>query len=1163
MVRLKGDRSGVLLGLALLNTVVGRKINTTIYDTNTAHISYTPQNDFCVRWSNHIFWKTCDAWAKPWQSEVFRSSKGKLVTLHRSLDHEQPTMTIKFQGSAIWLYGPPRSQLPGVPVDHKICLHENHRVTTDIVCYRVDVAEAYSASENYDAPVVIFAQGGLQDQEHRLVVSVGDPVDEVDKYRGIQFSHAVYTIERPTPWPTDEDSWRFREVVMHDTHPLLSYSPKDPVSSGWWPWSPGSSGWFSKTYMAEDGSRVSWRELQSRGESNLDEWGVDATITAGVVAIYGIPKAHITATDSLSDICVRVDSGPCETIDVKHAYLNAEHRHEAVLLWRNQALDSFRQTHISVRLVKTGGSDLRVFPFKAFHYYETQEYSSPDPPMGQLENIAVAHDDKAIVYHPERRCVNYFSWWCTKWFDAWSLKEAGPPGSALTYRSTLSSYRATEDPSITLDFQGSAVYVYGAPKSYMKNGFASQHVCINNDCHVVDVEQAYLNAPESSVELTSARSLQSLDTDNVTFSGILPELDPVLIWSMNGLDDKVQHSLRLALAEQPSRDQAEMSIAKIVYTKVTYMPGQSQPDTPVPQPDYAYSGPLYPPHATKWAPRPPSPQPAPQPPSAPTQPPRQRVPADERPIWPFIFWPAFGAFIICSLVICMISTCESAAGGEGRRIRPRTPPPVYVPRPPAPPRPTPRPPRPNPPPVQPVPRPQPKPYTPLIKPSPAPPKPPSPKQPTHRYPSPDRAGPSSSHQDPNNHRSIKPIPKSDLVLVDPQRAVVPPKPPVKPKAVNPPPKDSNNLGPCPGPNIAPPRPEYNPQKQPPASNSSQKTPHSSVNIPSRAQSAETSSLAPSRNVASPIPDYRSNRSTSQAASSSIFTPAPGHTSSAPRAVAPSSRVQVDNVVRQPQPVVRLPPQVPTKPNHTSLTTSATPSAQTINKTSTTNRPSERVIQPPPATTPSAPINPQVVPNPPQHPVSHQTERQSTATTSRSESSPEESTYAPDSDIAQWAQAHGFRIDRLMNTATKNEQTGPRTRPRRNPGQTRNAMLPSNPTAPDTPDQGSAYWRAWQRNFEETGQLLPGGSRVIRGVVSENRREQEGGQLGGHQRTVPARNPVDANTNGNRAQTRNTHVRQAETGSEAPAIPGPGPGPGARRPRGNRRSNQARDNNGQR
>jgi hypothetical protein len=100
----------------------------------------------------------------------------------------------------VWLYGPPRAQLPATPPDYKVCLYENHRLAPDPICYRVNVAEAYSTVEHYDDPVVIFAKGGLQHHEHRVVVSVGDPMNETQVYGGIQFSHAVYTIERPTPW---------------------------------------------------------------------------------------------------------------------------------------------------------------------------------------------------------------------------------------------------------------------------------------------------------------------------------------------------------------------------------------------------------------------------------------------------------------------------------------------------------------------------------------------------------------------------------------------------------------------------------------------------------------------------------------------------------------------------------------------------------------------------------------------------------------------------------------------------------------------------------------------------------------------------------------------------------------------------------------------------
>ncbi|CAE6446312.1 unnamed protein product [Rhizoctonia solani] len=1026
MVQFKGGLSGLLLGLSLLNGVVGRKVNTTIYDTNTAHITYAPQEDFCVRWSKYLFWITCKGWAKPWESVVYRS-QGKLATLHRSLDHEQPTMTIKFQGSSIWLYGPPRSQLPATPVDHKICLYENHRVASDIACYRVDVAEAYSAAEDYNAPVVIFAKGGLQDQEHQLVVSVGDPVDEVDKHRGVQFSHAVYTIERPTPWPTDEDSWRFREVVVHDTHPLLSYWPKEPVSASLWPWSTDPSGWFSKTHLAEDGSRVSWHELRSRGESNQDKWGMDITVTAGVVALYGVPKAHIAEIDSLSNVCVQVDSGPCEIVNVKDAYLRIENHHEAVSLWRNQSLDPYQQTRMSIRLVKMGGNNLKVFPFQAIHYYEQQEYSSPDPPVGQLEDVAVVHDDQAIVYHPGRRCLNYVAWWCAEWFDPWAWKEAGPSGSVLTYRSTVSSYRAAEDPSITLNFQGSAVYVYGAPKSFMKDGFASQHICINNACHIVDVEQAYLNAPEVHMELANAHPLQTLDASNLsTLSTIHPELDPVLIWSMTGLDDKIQHSLRLALAELPSPEKAEMSIAKVVYTKVTYGPEQSRPDTPVP-PDHTDEGPLYPPHAIEWAPRLPSPHPA--------QPHR---PSSEPSKLPYVLWPVLGTLVFFSICVFLVISRDSTETPERRPIRPITPPPPYVPGPR--PRPTPRVVRPNPPPVRPnPPRPNPPPYRP--NPPPAPP-------------------------------NVAPFPVQPIQ------------------------QDRNNVGPCPGFNIALPKPEY--------TDSVQKQPSTSSPKP---QTAASSAITSTRRHTGPVHNIASSS-------------------------------QAHSTTQQPPPIARPALQLPSQASHTSQNTSI---AQARVRSDDTLRPGRVIQSTPSKATPSTQTNPQAALNSLQPPVIPQNGHPSATTTSRPQvpvPNPQESAHTPFAALAQWAEGQGYRIDRLMNPAPRND-TRPRISAQRSQAQGRSAMPPFDPAAHNTPGRGSTDWRAWRRNVEETGRVPLTNAQPNQGVTSGNWRGQGRGEPEGNQRLAPIRNNAGVNPNDNRMRAEGTRAGRGEAGGQAPAVVGVG------------------------
>ncbi|CAE6352687.1 unnamed protein product [Rhizoctonia solani] len=555
----KRNMLGILTASLLWTNVAARRVNNTIYDTNTAHVAYEPKENFCTKWNDNVFWRTCETWANPWRSEVYHS-QDRVATFHQSLDHELSSMIINFKGSAIWLYGPPRSQLFTIPVEYKICLREDHRAAPDPLCYRVNVADAYSDQDDYESPVVIFSKGGLELQEHQIIISIADPIGELAQYQGIQFSHAVYTTERPTPWPIEQDAWRFRQVVMHNTHPLLSYWPREPISSGSSK-TPFKFGWFPKTYTAEDGTRETWHELRSRDQEDRNRWGVDATIKAGVVELYGAPKAHITETDNLSPICVRIDSGHCELVDLKHAYLDTEHHQEAVLLWRNDSLDPDRKTHFAVRLVKSEGQDMTAFPFKEIRYFGKQEYSNPDLPVGHVKTVS--HDDEAIVYHPGGR------------------KEAE---EGLTYRSTVWSYRESENPSIKFEFQGSEVYVYGAPKSLIKGPFAPQHVCINDVCHLVDTEQAYLNAPIGPAK--SSTNIKSLK--------LSPELEPVLLWSQTGLDDQVQHTLRLALAPLHSEDNAEMTIAKITYVKAS---SKSRPDIPVPPPDESYEGPLFPPHS--------------------------------------------------------------------------------------------------------------------------------------------------------------------------------------------------------------------------------------------------------------------------------------------------------------------------------------------------------------------------------------------------------------------------------------------------------------------------------------------------------------------------------------------------------------------------------------
>ncbi|CUA78046.1 ATP-binding cassette sub-family A member 6 [Homo sapiens] [Rhizoctonia solani] len=591
---------GILMIATWIEGIVAYRINVTAHDTNEAHVNYSDEPVRCNRWVNNwVFWKACDSWVKPWASGIYHS-QGKQVTFHSSLNHQLASVTIEFKGTDVWVYGPPLSQLAELPPDYRICLHESYHVSSKHQCYQINIAKAYSDIGDEDEPVVIFSRGQLQDQHHRIVISVADPVDDIRAYTGVQFSHATYTISRPTPWPVEEDYWRYRKVVMDDTHPLLSYSPQPP--SSWF----SSPPWSAKVSTAEDGTVTSWHELESHNEENRDQWGIETKIKAGAVVVYGAPRAYINP-DNLAFVCVRMDLGLCETVDLKTIYANEKFnaQYEPVLLWRNDALDPSRETHIFIRLVNAPTGVMSVFPFKSIVYFEEQEYSSPEPFFGSSENVTIDHDNQAISYNPGRRCDGHSIFGdCNSWFDPWAWREVGPLGSVLTFRSTFSMYRVKEDPHITLDFKGSAVYLFGAPKTYAPRHFAPQHVCLNNVCRVIDVEQAYLQSSRDDMKPAGINEAQG---QNTTIQEIItplssphPELEPVLISATTGLDDKTEHTLRLALAPSPAPDDAVMTIVRVVYTKVSYRyPGR--PDPPAPKPDRTFRGPLQPLYATKWA----------------------------------------------------------------------------------------------------------------------------------------------------------------------------------------------------------------------------------------------------------------------------------------------------------------------------------------------------------------------------------------------------------------------------------------------------------------------------------------------------------------------------------------------------------------------------------
>jgi hypothetical protein len=113
--------------------------------------------------------------------------------------------TVKFRplsGSAIRLYGPPRSQMFAAPITtkYRICLHESYGILSDIVCQQINISELYSLENNPESPVEIFAKSGLQYWEHRIWAFTTCFVDDPDHHKDFQLYYATYATEWSPLW---------------------------------------------------------------------------------------------------------------------------------------------------------------------------------------------------------------------------------------------------------------------------------------------------------------------------------------------------------------------------------------------------------------------------------------------------------------------------------------------------------------------------------------------------------------------------------------------------------------------------------------------------------------------------------------------------------------------------------------------------------------------------------------------------------------------------------------------------------------------------------------------------------------------------------------------------------------------------------------------------
>lgn len=113
---------------------------------------------------------------------------------------------------------------------------------------------------------------------------------------------------------------------------------------------------------------------------------------------------------------------------------------------------------------------------------------------------------------------------------------------------------------------GSALHLFGAPPSRIQFPHGDQEVCLDSVCHVLDVHHTYLNIGNHPPRPLS---------DSLASSGYYIQDEPVLLFSMDGLNPKTTHNVVFRLIERnPTHPQHEGGIIKgiafdsFVYTEV-------------------------------------------------------------------------------------------------------------------------------------------------------------------------------------------------------------------------------------------------------------------------------------------------------------------------------------------------------------------------------------------------------------------------------------------------------------------------------------------------------------------------------------------------------------------------------------------------------------------
>ncbi|KAG8918175.1 hypothetical protein FRC02_002559 [Tulasnella sp. 418] len=553
-------RSGVGLVIAGLWIVPGISAspspllsNVTIYATNP-RISYHPESA-----CKGTIFGGCGVRYDPWDVETYKSPYGVMETYYRTSswqNHPGSTearqLVFAFKGHALFVYGAPRKQIEQFPSagSHEICLDDD--------CHIVDVAVIYALEPpSSNEPVLIWMKVGLRfghdyQVQIRLLETSERPVF------GMTFHHFVYTdvIEDRIPIYRQGENQTLINVTYHDTNPRISYLPTPESYDPW-----DKEYYLFGTYHQTFHRTSNWGNHPEGNLIRRVEWTLEGT----AVYIFGAPRIQLKHPPGHTDICIDTK---CHAIDAARIYLNSPFNHDPVLLWYDTNLNPAKTTTVQIRFLQKESLFGRLFGMafsRAVFTRVKQIYPSIDG-VRYLSHT-VDDGDQGVHYLPYTTCRELQ---CRTPFNPWDVETySTSSGRKETFHRTSTWLNALQgENNRRIDYRFpcfvSKISVFGAPPAQLRHPHGKQEICIwpSVGCTPVDAEQAYLNIPTSHET-------------------------PVLIWSIDGLDESRLHSIEFRLIDRT--EEGDGAIRGLTFSHMDYVEARPPPRPPSPPVPFPFS----------------------------------------------------------------------------------------------------------------------------------------------------------------------------------------------------------------------------------------------------------------------------------------------------------------------------------------------------------------------------------------------------------------------------------------------------------------------------------------------------------------------------------------------------------------------------------------------